>query len=52
MQKKQKLILLITRKSKDLSSLIWEIIQESIELDTPEFLAVIDEKIRNIVKND
>lgn len=51
MQKKTKVdFLRLQENAKDLSSLIWQIIQESIELDTPEFLAVIDEKIRNIVK--
>ena len=35
--------------SKDLSVLIWEIIEKSIESDTPEFLASIDMKIKQIV---
>ncbi len=36
-------------KSKDLSSIIWQLVQESVELETPEFLAVMDEKIKNLV---
>lgn len=35
--------------SKDLSVLIWEIIEKSIESDTPEFLASIDMKIKQMV---
>ena len=37
-------------KSKDLSSIIWETIENSIATNTPEFLAVIDDKINSIVK--
>ncbi len=36
-------------KSKDLSEMIWDNIKDSIKIDTPEFLAVLDEKINNIV---
>ncbi len=35
--------------SKDLSLLIWDIIEDSISSNTPEFLAVIDDKINQIV---
>jgi DNA primase len=35
--------------SKDLSVLVWETIEKSIESDTPEFLASIDMKIKQIV---
>ena len=31
----------------DLSELIWEIIVESIKENTPEFLALLDDKISN-----
>ena len=33
-------------KSYDLSDLIWQIILESIGKTTPEFIALLDEKIR------
>ncbi len=36
-------------EAKDLSLLIWEMIEESIETDTPEFLAILDEKINNFI---
>ncbi len=36
-------------QSKDLSDLIWEIIENSIESDAPEFLASIDSKINEIL---
>ncbi len=35
--------------SKDLSTLVWENIQDSIEINTPEFLAIIDEKINDMI---
>ena len=38
-------------QSLDLSTVIWEIIKESIATDTPEFLASIDQKITNIIKS-
>lgn len=34
-----------------MSTVIWEIIKESITTDTPEFLASIDQKITNIIKS-
>ena len=37
--------------SKDLSLLIWDIIEDSISSNTPEFLAVIDDKINQKQKN-
>tara|TARA_B100000579_G_scaffold435880_1_gene460285 strand:- start:1361 stop:3121 length:1761 start_codon:yes stop_codon:yes gene_type:complete len=37
----------LKKKSMDLSELIWEIIVESIKEDTPEFLALLDDKISN-----
>jgi len=39
----------LRNQSIDLSNLIWEIVRESIKTDTPEFLAIIDEKIKNII---
>ena len=38
-------------QSLDLSTVIWEIIKESIATDTPEFLASIDQKITNIIRS-
>ena len=36
----------LINKSYDLSDLIWQIILESVEKPTPEFLALLDEKIK------
>ena len=36
----------LMNKSYDLSDLIWQIILESIEKTTPEFMALLDEKIK------
>ena len=36
----------LIKKSYDLSDLIWQVILESIEKPTPEFIALIDEKIK------
>ena len=50
MQKKSKEEFLKLRdNSKDLSSIIWQLVQESVELETPEFLAAMDQKIKNLV---
>ena len=38
-------------KSYDLSDLIWQIILESVGKTTPEFIALLDEKIRFIHQN-
>ena len=35
--------------SKDLSTIIWEKIENSIEINTPEFLAILDEKINEMI---
>ena len=36
----------LMNKSYDLSDLVWQIILESIEKPTPEFIALLDEKIK------
>ena len=36
-------------KAKDLSTIIWETIKSSIEMNTPEFLAKLDEKINDMI---
>ena len=41
----------LKNQSLDLSTVIWEIIKESIATDTPEFLASIDQKITNIIRS-
>ncbi len=41
----------LKNQSLDLSTVIWEIIKESITTDTPEFLASIDQKITSIIKS-
>jgi len=38
----------LKEESRDLSDVIWDIIIESVETHTPEFLASIDEKIKNL----
>ena len=42
--------LVLKQKAKDLSMIIWEGIENSINSDTPESIALIDNKINDIVK--
>ncbi len=42
--------LALKNKAKDLSMIIWEVIENSINNDTPESIALIDNKINDIVK--
>ena len=42
--------LALKSKAKDLSMIIWEVIENSLKNDTPESIALIDNKINEIVK--